>query len=151
MKISPQNQPSSSWYWMNHSLFYLWWLSLWNVITTTWTNFQTTPLLAISFVFFFRHVNFVIVHSKCEDMHRILSFFLTSSGQYPSETYQNVIMSIYMMFWCPSRPAQIWNSRQLKEPLHQMLLVSSLLCSLWRERSKTGKRVLRCVIVPFTI
>lgn len=53
MKISPQNQPSSSWYWMNHSLFYLWWLSLWNVNTTTWTNFQTTPLLAISFVFFF--------------------------------------------------------------------------------------------------
>lgn len=52
MKISPQNQPSSSWYWMNHSLFYLWWLSLWNVITTTWTNFQTSPLLAISFVFF---------------------------------------------------------------------------------------------------
>ena len=52
MKISPQNQPSSSWYWMNHSLFYIWWLSLWNVITTTWTNFQTTPLFNISFVFF---------------------------------------------------------------------------------------------------
>ena len=52
MKISPQNQPSSSWYWMNHSLFYLWRPSLWNVITTTWANFQTSPLLAISFMFF---------------------------------------------------------------------------------------------------
>ena len=46
------------------------------------------------------------------------------------------------------RHVLIWSNKQLREPLHLMLLGSSLLFSHWRESWRTGRKMSRSEVFP---
>ena len=57
---------------------------------------------------------------------------------------KNTLSALFFYF----RHVLIWSNKQLREPLHLMLLGSSLLFSHWRESWRTGRKMSRSEVFP---